>query len=347
MPTSPRRFRPIVFLALAALLFTAAPRWTAEAAARTEVSGRQRGPNGHLRLGRDAPGPHAEVRQGRRHADLQEADEGRRDRRQRDAPGVPAEHRRRLVHDGDRRLSGRPRLDQQHLLPAGRRVLEPDVVLGRQRPAGGHHRRTPRSAPARRSPRSTGSVAQRPTSPARRSTSRTSSRTAASSSAPRSPSEQNGSTFFGVTYQVASLAPASGWTDVPVGDPLTAAQGGDLGDQLDVRGPEPEPDLQRLLLRQRRRTAPVAFDHVIVSPIGKTGVAPSIDARRRFRLRTPEAHGRGRSHRRPRRPDGRPLHQAHRAGAGCQPVQAVRHVPCARDRDMRRRVQRLAGRRRR
>ena len=40
-----------------------------------------------------------------------------RHRRQRDAPGVPAEHRRRLVHDGDRRLPGRPRLDEQHLLP--------------------------------------------------------------------------------------------------------------------------------------------------------------------------------------------------------------------------------------
>ena len=41
------------------------------------------------------------------------------DRRQRDAPGLPAEHRRRLVHDGDRRLSGRSWLDQQHLLPGG------------------------------------------------------------------------------------------------------------------------------------------------------------------------------------------------------------------------------------
>ena len=31
--------------------------------------------------------------------------------------------------------------------------------------------------------------------------------------------EQAGSAFFGVTYQVATVAPASGWTGVPAGDP--------------------------------------------------------------------------------------------------------------------------------
>src|SRR5215208_6783871 len=33
------------------------------------------------------------------------------------------------------------------------------------------------------------------------------------------PVEQAGSAFFGVTYQVASVAPATGWSGVPTGDP--------------------------------------------------------------------------------------------------------------------------------
>src|SRR6185369_546656 len=31
--------------------------------------------------------------------------------------------------------------------------------------------------------------------------------------------EQAGSAFFGVTYQVAAVASAAGWSDVPTGDP--------------------------------------------------------------------------------------------------------------------------------
>src|SRR3954453_16715506 len=36
------------------------------------------------------------------------------------------------------------------------------------------------------------------------------------------PVEQAGSAFFGVTYQVASVVPATGWTNVPAGDPAAA-----------------------------------------------------------------------------------------------------------------------------
>ena len=106
----------------------------------------------HVRLGRHAARPDGEVRQGRRHAHLQGIDEEGCDRRERHDPGLPAEHRRRLVHDGDRRVPGRPRLDEQHVLPARRRVLEPDVVLGPRRdqrqpdrPAGGHDRQRRRA----------------------------------------------------------------------------------------------------------------------------------------------------------------------------------------------------------
>ena len=59
----------------------------------------------HVRLRRHAAGSHGEVRQGRRDADLQGADEGRHHGRQRDDARVPAEHRRRLVHDGHRHVS--------------------------------------------------------------------------------------------------------------------------------------------------------------------------------------------------------------------------------------------------
>ena len=69
----------------------------------------------------------------------------RRDRQQRDAPGLPAEHRRRLVHDGDRHVPVRARLDEQHLLPQWRHVLQPDVVLGRGHDAGRHDRQRGRA----------------------------------------------------------------------------------------------------------------------------------------------------------------------------------------------------------
>ena len=41
----------------------------------------------------------------------------RRPRRQRPASGLPAQHRRRLVHPGDRHLAERARLDEQHVPP--------------------------------------------------------------------------------------------------------------------------------------------------------------------------------------------------------------------------------------
>jgi 2',3'-cyclic-nucleotide 2'-phosphodiesterase (5'-nucleotidase family)/predicted AlkP superfamily phosphohydrolase/phosphomutase len=40
--------------------------------------------------------------------------------------------------------------------------------------------------------------------------------------APVNASEQAGAAAFGVSYQVAAFAPASGWTNVPVGDPVSA-----------------------------------------------------------------------------------------------------------------------------
>src|SRR5512143_1252117 len=42
--------------------------------------------------------------------------------------------------------------------------------------------------------------------------------------APLNPTEQAGAAAFGISYQVASFAPASGWTNVPTGDPAAPAQ---------------------------------------------------------------------------------------------------------------------------
>jgi 2',3'-cyclic-nucleotide 2'-phosphodiesterase (5'-nucleotidase family)/predicted AlkP superfamily phosphohydrolase/phosphomutase len=42
--------------------------------------------------------------------------------------------------------------------------------------------------------------------------------------APLDPTEQAGAASFGISYQVASFAPAAGWTDVPAGDPAAPPQ---------------------------------------------------------------------------------------------------------------------------
>src|SRR5206468_11614323 len=42
--------------------------------------------------------------------------------------------------------------------------------------------------------------------------------------APVNATEQAGAAAFGISYQVASFAPASGWTNVPAGDPAAPAQ---------------------------------------------------------------------------------------------------------------------------
>ena len=150
----------------------------------------------------------------------------------------------------------------------------------------------------------------------RSSTSRTSSRTAACSSARRNATEQAGSAFFGVDLPGRRRSAAgAGWTNVPAGDPGGAAEADDVDD--------PRPRSPR-----RTRTAPTTststtastggganYDHAIVSPVGKTGAAPSVDLEGR-RLPADEADGRRRPDRRARRPDGRPLREADLARAG-------------------------------
>jgi 2',3'-cyclic-nucleotide 2'-phosphodiesterase (5'-nucleotidase family)/predicted AlkP superfamily phosphohydrolase/phosphomutase len=91
------------------------------------------------------------------------------------------------------------------------------------------------------------------------------------------PVEQAGSAFFGVTYQVsAPLVNAAGWASVPTGDPAATPK--------ETTWAIPT----TFAIQNPARTYNVYFydsviggganyDHAIVSPVGKTGLAPSVD----------------------------------------------------------------------
>ena len=155
------------------------------ATAKAERADRQRRSNGDVRLGRHASRPGREVRGGRRHADLRGAD-GRRRR-----PATTAWSRRSRPIPASAGTRWRP----GRIRPSMARRTTPSSALvtrsttGRRSPAPACCRRTrsptPLNARARRSPRSIGWAVPPPTSRARPSTSRTSSRTAASWSVPR------------------------------------------------------------------------------------------------------------------------------------------------------------------
>ena len=147
------------------------------------------------------------------------------------------------------------------------------------------------------------------------------------------PVEAAGSAFFGVTYQDATLAPAAGWSGVPAGDPAAppkettwaipstfAAQNPNrtynvyFYDSVTGGGGELRPR-DRQPGRQDRRSA-------VDRPEGRR--LPADQADRRQRPDRPAS-----------RPDGRPLREADLARARRQPVQALRHLALARDREMR------------
>ena len=183
------------------------------------------------------------------------ADGAGRSRRERPAAGLPAEHRRRLVHAGDRHLAERARLDEQHVPPHRRGQLQqPHLLLGaraRCRPT-----RSPRAAE-----RAGKKVAQVDwvggaqagiAGPTVDFTNFFSTRGVLA--APLNATEQAGAAAFGISYQVAGFAPASGWTNVPAGRPGRIPRSRRRSRvAIDVRGAEPEPHLRRLRLRQHRQ----------------------------------------------------------------------------------------------
>ena len=151
----------------------------------------------------------------RARADLRRPDEEGRAGANGLHPGLPAEHRRRLVHAGHRSVAGRARLDEQHLPPhrrgglqqpdeaSARAILQADTIAAGRRASRqeGRPDRVGRSRPHNLA----GTDGRLPQLllGARRAR------------APSMPAEQAGAAAFGVSYQVAALAPATGWTNVP------------------------------------------------------------------------------------------------------------------------------------
>ena len=88
--------------------------------------------------------------------------------------------------------------------------------------------------------------------------------------------EQAGSAFFGVTYQVATVAPATGWANVPAGDPAAPAEGDDLAINSTFAAQNPN-RTYNVYFYDSVVNGTVNYDHAIVSPAGKTGAAPAID----------------------------------------------------------------------
>jgi 2',3'-cyclic-nucleotide 2'-phosphodiesterase (5'-nucleotidase family) len=90
------------------------------------------------------------------------------------------------------------------------------------------------------------------------------------------PTEQAGSAFFGVTYQVATVAAASGWTTVPAGDPAAPARETTWTIASTFAAQNPS-RTYNVYFYDSVVDGSVAYDHAIVSPVGKTGATPSLD----------------------------------------------------------------------
>src|SRR5262245_56996959 len=90
------------------------------------------------------------------------------------------------------------------------------------------------------------------------------------------PVEQAGSAFFGVNYAVGTLAAASGWTGVPTGDPAAPPKETTWAVPSSFAAQNPD-RVYNLYFYDSVAGGDAAFDHVIVSPVGKTGASPSVD----------------------------------------------------------------------
>src|SRR3954463_5185398 len=90
------------------------------------------------------------------------------------------------------------------------------------------------------------------------------------------PVEQAGSAFFGVTYQVAAVVPAAGWSNVPAGDPAAAPKETTWTINSTFAAQNPN-RVYNVYFYDSVTGGGVKYDHAIVSPAGKTGASPSID----------------------------------------------------------------------
>lgn len=91
------------------------------------------------------------------------------------------------------------------------------------------------------------------------------------------PVEQAGSAFFGVTYQVASTPVfATAWSGVPTGDPAAIPKETTWAINTTFGAQNPN-RTYNVYFYDSVVGGGVNYDHVIVSPIGKTGASPSLD----------------------------------------------------------------------
>ena len=89
--------------------------------------------------------------------------------------------------------------------------------------------------------------------------------------------EQAGSAFFGVTYQV-STAPvaATGWSNVPTGDPAAPPKETTWAIPSTFAAQNPN-RTYNVYFYDSVTGGGASYNHAIVSPVGKTGDAPSVD----------------------------------------------------------------------
>jgi 2',3'-cyclic-nucleotide 2'-phosphodiesterase (5'-nucleotidase family)/predicted AlkP superfamily phosphohydrolase/phosphomutase len=88
--------------------------------------------------------------------------------------------------------------------------------------------------------------------------------------------EQAGSAFFGVTYQVATVVPAAGWSSVPTGDPAATPKETTWTINSTFAAQNPN-RTYNVYFYDSVTGGGVNYDHAIVSPVGKTGASPSLD----------------------------------------------------------------------
>jgi 2',3'-cyclic-nucleotide 2'-phosphodiesterase (5'-nucleotidase family)/predicted AlkP superfamily phosphohydrolase/phosphomutase len=93
---------------------------------------------------------------------------------------------------------------------------------------------------------------------------------------PVNAAEQAGANTFGVGYEVATVSAASGWSAVPTGDPAAPPQ--QTTWQIPTTFSTQNPNrTYNVYVYDSVVDGTAAYDHAIVSPVGKTGASPSID----------------------------------------------------------------------
>ena len=90
------------------------------------------------------------------------------------------------------------------------------------------------------------------------------------------PVEKAGSAFFGVNYEDAALVPAAGWSGVPTGDPAATPKETTWAVPSSFAAQNPNRSYN-VYFYDSVVGGGAAFNHVIVSPVGKSGGAPSVD----------------------------------------------------------------------